>query len=322
MIRAALIGTGSEIPGRTVSNEEVGATLDPPVDADYILERTGIEQRNWMDPDAKSAPVGARVLTTALEEAGLAATDLSRIIFTSSGGGDWTSPSNAGAIAHELGLSGSCDCFDINNACTGFLTSVDLACRSVATGMGPVAVVVVEKISDIFDPNDKRTALVFGDAAAALVFGAPARDQGLLSSVLVTDPSLGRSVSMKHPRWSGVFEPVRFEDTNKEMVQGALRLLLQAGADALAAAGTTIDDIEWVLPHQPNGRMYDSIVQGLGADPAKTLKVVHKIGSTAGAAIPVSLDRLRKERPVKPGDRVLMVGIGGGVSYGAVVLKL
>lgn len=322
MIPAALAGTGSVLAGRRVTNDEVSAALKRPRPAGTLEARTGIRTRYWMDRDQRLAPVGADALRLALDAAGLRATDLRRILFSSSTGGDWISPATAADVALALGLTDSCDAFDVNAACTGFLTALDLGARCVATGSGPVGLVVVEKSSDVLDPGDPRTFQIFGDAAAAAVLTPATQGEGLLGVSLTTDPSYGKTVSMAHPRWSGRHEPVRFGIPNQEMMDGAIALLRVSMDRALAMAGLALSDVDWVLPHQPNGVMFDAIVTSLGIDPDRTLDVVREIGSTAAAAIPVSLDRLLRTGRTRRGHTVLMVGIGGGVGYGALVWRL
>jgi 3-oxoacyl-(acyl-carrier-protein) synthase III len=321
VIVAELLSTAHWIPARQLDNAEVGALFDPPIDPAEIGARTGIETRHWAAPGTRLADVGALVLGRALDAADMAPTELDRIIFASAAGGDWISPATANGIAHALGLRSSCDCFDINNACTAFLTGLDLACRSVATGSGPVAVVIVEINSDIIDRTDARTTLIFGDAAAAAIVGPGHPDAGVLGVHLRNDGSHGKTIFMDHPRWSGAFHPVEFGLSNKAIVAGALELLSGAVSSALSAAGMALAEVDWVLPHQPNGRLLDHIVAALGVDRSRMLDVVREVGSTGAAAVPVSLDRIVRSRGVQAGDTLLLLSIGGGVGYGAIVLR-
>ncbi len=322
MIPVELLGTGSLLPPRILDNAEIAATLDPPLDPAGIEPRTGIAHRHWVEPGTRSVTLGTEVLRRALASAGLEASDLRRIMFASAAGGDQISPANANYIADALGLARTCDCFDVNNACTAFLTAMDIGARSVATGLGPVGIVIVEINSDIIDLADPRTSLIFGDAAAAVILGPGDPDAGVLGSYLANDPSRGKTIFMDHPRWSGKLCKVEFGTSNRTITAGALDLLMDATNRTLAQAEVAIEDVEWVLPHQPNGKLYEAIVDALGVDRDKTYKVVHRIGSTGAAAVPFSLDQLLKHRDVKPGDRVLMLSIGGGVGYGATVLRL
>lgn len=320
MIPAALVGTGRALPPDRVDNAELVRRLGLDVDPATIERRTGIVARHWVEPGTRSATLGAQALREALAMAGIEAGDLERLVHCSSSGGDDLSPSTASGVAAELGAT-HLDCFDVNNACSAFLTALDVAARSVATGSGPVAVVCTEITSDIFDRTDPRTALIFGDAAAAAILAPATAQGGLLGAFAATDPSFGRTTFMEHPRNTGAPTHVTFGIENREMVDQALKLISRGVSVALERAGLSIDEIEHVAPHQPNGRMFDGILAHLGADPARAVKVCDQIGSTGCAAMPFGLDALVRQRGVKAGDRVLLLGIGGGVSYGATVLR-
>jgi len=322
MIPVALLGTGRVLPGRSVTTEEVASLAVPALDPERLKQRTGISSRNWVEPGTRAASIGAEALRKALDAAGLAPTDLRRIIFVSSSGGDWLSPSTASRIAAELCLTGQSDCFDVGNGCLGFLTALDLAARSVATGLGPIAIVTVEIFSDIIVPEEPRCFAIFGDAASAVIVGARQPDEGILGIRLHTDPTPGLTATIEHPRWSRQVEPVRFGISNQTMSEKAVAFLVKAAQEALDAAGLCMSDIDWFLPHQPNGQMFDRIVEAFAMPPERTLKVVHEIGSTAAASIPYSLDVLMRSARAKPNDTLLMVSVGAGASYGAVVLRL
>lgn len=321
MIPCALLGTGSALPPDVVDNAALAARLGVDMAPDLIFRKTGIAERRWSAPGARHAPLGAEALTRALELAGLAAGDLDRLVHCSSSGGDDLSPSTASGVAAELGAR-HLDCFDLNNACSAFLTALDVAARSVATGSGPVGVVCTEITSDILDRTDLRTALIFGDAAAAAIVGPATGRGGIVGSFAATDPSFGQTTYMEHPRRTGAPTQVRFGVENREMVDQASALIRSAVSTALARAGVGLADIRHVAPHQPNGRMFDRILDDLGIDPARALKVCDRIGSTGCAALPFGLDAIVRERGLEADDLVLMLGIGGGVSYGATVLRV
>lgn len=323
MIPAALLGTGRVLPGRRVENDEVSQRAVPPLDPDFIWKRAGIRARHWVEPGTRAAPLAAEAIQQALSQAGLAASDLRRLIFVSSSSGDWLGPGTASLVAAELGLTGQCDAFDINNACVGFLTALDLAARSVATGLGPVAIVAAEFFSDMITPDDPRTYAIFGDAIGALVVGPAVRDdEGVLGVTLHTDPTPGLTTYIPHPRFSGHHEGLRFGVSNQTIARGAIEYLVRATRTALEAAHLHLDQIDCVLPHQPNGRMFDIILSALKIDPARTHKVVDQIGSCGAASIPFSLDCMARAGRIPAGASLLMLSIGAGASYGAMVLRV
>ncbi|MDC0708015.1 3-oxoacyl-[acyl-carrier-protein] synthase III C-terminal domain-containing protein [Stigmatella sp. ncwal1] len=320
MIPVRILGTSSAAPGRVVTTAELATALGR--DPQTVESRTGIHTRHWCAPGTRMAEVGAEVLRGALGTAGLSAGALRRLIFVNSTGGDTLIPATANQVAAALGLSGSCDAFDLNNACMGFLSAFDIAARSIATGLGPVAIVTVEMLSRAVAADSPRSYLVLGDAAAAVVLGAAREGEGLLGSVLSNNGTLPPDTFMGHPLLTGRPERVQFFAAKEEIRRIALEALSSATQAVLEQAQVALRDIEWVLPHQPNGSMFHSVIEALGLDPARTVPVVEELGSVGAAAIPVSLDRLLRTRPVRPGDRILMAGVGAGVSRGALLYRM
>ncbi|ADO72476.1 3-oxoacyl-ACP synthase III family protein [Stigmatella aurantiaca] len=320
MIPVRILGTASAAPGRAVTTAELATALGR--DPQTVASRTGIRTRHWSEPGTRMAEVGAEVLRRALDTAGLPADGLRRLIFVNSTGGDTLIPATANQVAAALGLSGSCDAFDLNNACMGFLSAFDVAARSIATGLGPVAIVTVEMLSRAVAADSPRSYLVLGDAAAAVVLGAARAAEGLLGSVLSNNGTLPPDTFMAHPLLTGQPERVEFFAGKEEIRRIAMEALSSATQAVLEQAQVALSEIEWVLPHQPNGSMFHSVIEALGLDPARTVPVVEEIGSVGAAAIPVSLDRLLRTRSVRPGDRILMAGVGAGVSRGALLYRV
>lgn len=322
MIPVRVSGTASLLPGRSVTTAEVCEQAYPGRDPAEVIARTGIRTRYWADPGTTHAELGAQVLRLALVQAKLPAAQLERIIQLNCTGGDTLLPATANAIGDALDLHGSCDCIDLNNACTGFLTAYDLAARSIATGMGPIAIVVAELWSRHLEPSDPRSYVIFGDAAAAVVL-EPARGQeGLRASWLRNDGRLRGSVTLAHSGLTRQREIVRFGVSNQKITDEATEAILTSARQALRLAGVTMNDIAWVLPHQPNGKMLDLLIRELGVDAHKLIRVVDEIGSVGAASIPVSLDRLLRSGRVQTGDLLLMVAVGSGISYGAMIQQV
>jgi 3-oxoacyl-[acyl-carrier-protein] synthase-3 len=323
MIPVRILGSGSLLPGRAVTTAEVCSQAYPGRDPAELVERTGIHTRHWADPGTTHASLGADVMRLALEDAGIRANELARLIQLNCTGGDTLLPATANAIGDALDLHGTCDCIDLNNACTGFLTAFDLAARSVATGLGPVGVIVSELWSRHLEPSDPRSYVIFGDAAAAVVLGSSKEDGGgLRSSWLRNDGALRGSVTLAHSGLTRSREIVRFGVSNQKITDEATEALLESARRALDIAGVTMDDIAWVLPHQPNGRMLDLLIRELGIAEHKLVRVVEEIGSVGAASVPVSLDRLRRSGKLRAGDLLLMIAVGSGISYGGMVYEV
>jgi 3-oxoacyl-(acyl-carrier-protein) synthase III len=316
-----IAGTASLTPGPRVTTAELAARMSPPRDAGELVARTGIQTRHIAEPDASPAQLAADTLRDALAAGGVEAADLSRVIFVSSGGGDLSFPATANLVGAALGLRGSCDCFDVNNACMGFLTALDLAARSIATGSGPVGIAVADLPSRGTTPADPRPYLVFGDAAAAAVLKPASRDEGILGSFLWNDGVAFGNVRLDNPTYTRRLDTIRFTASNAQMGLEAVEAVRRSADTVLAQAGLRLADVRWVLPHQPNGALLDAIVAALEIAPERVVRVVHEIGSVGAASIPVSLDRLVRSGSMRPGDLVLMVGVGGGLSSGAVLYR-
>jgi 3-oxoacyl-[acyl-carrier-protein] synthase III len=181
----------------------------------------------------------------------------------------------------------------------GFLTAFELAARCVHTGLGPVAVAVVETMSWFIDPSDPRPYLVLGDAVGAAVFGAPRGDGGILSCVSANDGSLREWVGMKHPSRTGKPELMVFGETHADISAMALAALEKGARAALAQAGMTTKDIDWFLPHQPNGSILDRVLQIMEIPADRYCRTVDSIGSVVAASIPMALDVLMRSGRVR-----------------------
>jgi 3-oxoacyl-[acyl-carrier-protein] synthase III len=204
----------------------------------------------------------------------------------------------------------------------GFLSAFDVAARSVATGSGPVAIVASEMGSRYITPEDPRPFLVCADAAAAAIL-APARDgDGVLGAWLRNDGTIRGEVGLDHPGLTGRRETIRFGAPNAAFSEIAVRVARRAVDAVVEEAGVALDAIEWIVPHQPNGSLLASILEALALDPGRVVPIVHDVGSVGAASIPIGLDRLLRTRPVRAGDRILMLGIGAGAAYGAILYQV
>jgi 3-oxoacyl-(acyl-carrier-protein) synthase III len=287
-----------------------------------LMRKTGIRARQFAPSGAKFGVLGAEAMRGALARSGMDAAALERLILVTSTGGDDLAPASANHVARALGVGRGLDCFDVNNACTGFLTALDLAARSVATGMGPVGIVVVELLSRFVAPAEPRSLAIFGDGVAAAVVGAPRGRGRILGSYLRNDPADLDAIRMVHPAVSGERALLRFGDSYERIARRSLEVVVESVEEALRRAGTTRAEIRWAVPHQPNGPMLDRMTAAVGVRPEQFVRLIEEQGSMGAAAIPVGLDALLRSGRVEPGDRVLLFGVGGGASYGAMVLEM
>ncbi|MEM7078607.1 MAG: 3-oxoacyl-[acyl-carrier-protein] synthase III C-terminal domain-containing protein [Pseudomonadota bacterium] len=327
-IPLCISGTASIGPGRHVPTEAVVAAAYGVEDAEKFAQRvetikrkTGINRRYYAGPDDTCASVGTEALRQALATSGLRGEQLERLIFVSSGGGDLVFPATANLICQALDIADTSDCFDINNACTGFLTALEIAACGIAVGSGPVGIVVAEFASRNTSPTDPRPYLVFGDAVAAAVV-EPATSGGILASYLRNDGITFGNVRMRNAVITGTTEKIQFTDANSLIESQALEALAKCIDVVLEDAGLSLDAMDWVLPHQPNGILFDKIINEFKIPPAKVIPVAVDIGSTGAAAMPYSLDQLYRRREVRSGQKILLAGVGAGVSYGAMIYEV
>lgn len=319
MIPCAILGTGSALPSRCVTTEELLPIAFPGRNHDDLRAKVGIRTRYWLGETDSATSLSVAALRGALEMAQLRPAELSRILFVTQTGGDYGIPANANHIAAALEIDDTSDCFDINNTCTGFLTGLDIAARSVATGMGPVAVVAVETFSRNLSTKEPRAMMVFADGAAACIVGPSTRaEEGVLAGHLRNNAMLRGRILHAHPQ-PGMY--YQFAPTGKELADAAVACIGNASRKVMSAAGLGPDEVDRFLPHQPNGPLYTAIATDLGFGPEKLYPVVDDVGSLGAASSPYSLDRAIRARHVRPGMTLLLAGVGSGTSYGAMLLR-
>jgi len=333
LIPARILGTGSALPGRRVSTRELLDALFPGGATAELEARIGIRQRHWLAPGETAAGLAASALRGALDAARMSPGDLRRIVLVTSTGGDQMIPATASSVAGALGIDGGCDAFDVNNSCVGFLTGLDLAARSAATGVGPCAVVAVETFSRRLSPAGRRAYLVLGDAAAAAIVAPLAplgptsnAREGFLASVLDSSAALRGKMVMPHAgigQGAGQGLPYHdFDTPSEEIAATAIALIERATVAALGKAGLGLGDIDWILPHQPNGEIFRLLGQRMAIDDRRVVPVYPDAGSLGAASVPLSLDRLMRQHAPRPGARILLTAVGSGTAHGAIVYQM
>jgi 3-oxoacyl-[acyl-carrier-protein] synthase III len=323
-LRVRIAGTGHAVRGPAIATGELVRRAFPASDAAarrQTEEKIGITTRHWVDDETTAAALGAEALEQALAAAQLEARDLRRIIFVSSTGGDHLVPATAHDVAGLLGLDDTCDAFDLSNSCVGYLSAFDVAARSVATGVGPVAIVAVEIFSRLLSPEGPRAYVVLGDAAAATVL-TPAEVGGVLSSHLRSSARLRGKMTMALPGTRGARAFHDFDARNRELTDSALQCFRASTGAVLEEAGVTMPDVDWVVFHQPNGPLLRAVLDDLGIPASKTVTVVEDVGSVGAASVPTALDRLLRTRDVQTGQRLLLASVGAGTAYGALLLEV
>ncbi|MEP6559185.1 MAG: beta-ketoacyl-ACP synthase III [Burkholderiales bacterium] len=317
-----IVGTGSYLPPRRLSNAELAAELAErgvETSDDWIVERTGIRARHFAEPDVPSSELALHACRNALEAAGRTAEEIDLIVVATSTP-DMVFPSTAAILQHKLGIKG-CPAFDVQAVCSGFVYALTVADSLIQTGAASRALVVgTETFSRILDFNDRTTCVLFGDGAGAVVLEAS--DQpGILASDLHADGSQVGILCVPGQVSGGkvIGDPVLKMD-GKAVFKLAVGVLESAARTTLAKAEMTSVDIDWLIPHQANIRIMQSTAKKLKLPMEKVIVTVAEHGNTSAASIPLALDEGVRAGRVKRGDTVLLEGVGGGFTWGAVLL--
>jgi len=317
-----ITGTGSYLPPRRVTNADLAAQLAADgveTSDEWIVERTGIRARHFAEPDVTSSELGVRAARHALEAAGRQASDVDLIIVATSTP-DMVFPSSAAILQHKLGVAG-CAAFDVQAVCSGFVYALTVADAMIRTGSAKCALVVgAEVFSRILDFKDRTTCVLFGDGAGAVVLEA-SDTPGILATDLHAD---GKHVGILCVPGTVAGGKVLGDPLLKMDGQAVFKLavgVLESAARAtLAKAGRTEADIDWLIPHQANIRIMQSTARKLKLPADKLVVTVDQHGNTSAASIPLALDSAVRNGQVKKGDTVMLEGVGGGFTWGAVLL--
>ena len=322
MIRTVVRGYGSCLPEKVVTNKDLESLVE--TSDEWIVQRTGIRQRYVAGEGETTCSLGAGAARAALENAGLEPQDIDLIIVATSTP-DNTFPAAAVDIQHRLGITQGA-AFDVQAVCSGFVFALTTADAYLRTGLARRALVIgAETFSRLLDWTDRTTCVLFGDGAGALVVEAVESagtldDRGVLASKLRSDgchknklyvdggPSSTQTVG--HLRMQG-----------REVFKHAVGMITDVIESVFDATGMDADDIDWFVPHQANKRIIDASARKLGIDPAKVVITVDSYGNTSAASIPLALCDALDAGQIKQDDVVLLEAMGGGFTWGAVLVR-
>ena len=318
-----ITGTGSYLPPNRLTNAQLAADLAArgvETSDEWIVERTGISARHFAAPDVTSSDLGLEAARRAIEAAGLKAADIDLIIVATSTP-DMVFPSVACILQHKLGIAG-CPAFDLQAVCSGFVYALTVADAMIKSGAASKALVVgAEVFSRILDFSDRTTCVLFGDGAGAVVLEA-SETPGILASDLHAD---GKHVGILcvpgHVSGGQVLGSPLLTMDGKAVFKLAVGVLESTARATLAKAELTEADIDWLIPHQANLRIMHSTAKKLKLPLDKLIVTVDQHGNTSAASIPLALDEAVRSGKVKKGDIVMLEGVGGGFTWGAVLLK-
>lgn len=319
--RSVLLGTGSALPKKSVSNAELAERVD--TSDEWIRERTGIANRYMAGEGETTATLGTDAARAALQAAGLEAGAIDLIILATATP-DQTFPASATKVQAALGIN-DCVAFDMAAVCSGFLYAVSVADSMIRSGAANKALVIgSETFSRILDWEDRTTCVLFGDGAGAIVLGAEESDdgaRGILASKLHAD---GRHNELLYvdggPSTTGTVGKLRMK--GQEVFRHAVTNLAGVLREVLDVAGMDAADIDWVVPHQANARILDATARKLGLAPEKVIVTVDRHANTSAASVPLALDVAVRDGRIKAGDVVVMEAMGGGFTWGACLLRM
>ncbi len=320
MRRSALVGVGGYLPERILSNAEIAAQVD--TSDEWIVERTGIRQRHIAADDQKTSDLAIEAARRALANAKMDASDIDLIVLATATP-DLTFPATAARVQAALGITQGA-AFDIQAVCSGFIFALATADNALVRGQAKAALVIgAETFSRILDWTDRGTCILFGDGAGAVVLRAEetAAERGVIATFLRTDgrhhdllyvdggPSQTQSVGHLRMIGNAVFRQA------VEHISGAM-------LEACRLGGVTLEDIDWFVPHQANQRILDGVARRLGISLDKIITTVARHGNTSAASVPLALNVGVADGRIKPGHLVLMEALGGGLTWGAALVRL
>ncbi len=319
MIFSRIAGTGGYLPPTVLGNDELAKRVDTS-DA-WIRERTGITQRHIADKSQTSSDLALEASRRALEAAGIAAGQIDLIVVATSTP-DFIFPSTACLLQAKLGVKG-CAAFDVQAVCSGFVYGLAIADNFIRAGTHKSALVVgAEVFSRILDWNDRGTCVLFGDGAGAVVLTA-AQKPGVHASVLHADGSLAGILSVPGNVCGGSILGSPFlQMQGSQVFKVAVKVLDEAAREVVAAAGMTLEDVDWLIPHQANVRILEATAKRLGLPRERLVVTVDRHANTSAASVPLALDEYVRAGKIKAGHKVMLQGVGGGFTWGASLVTM
>lgn len=322
MRRSVLLGTGSALPRRAVSNAEMAEMVD--TTDEWIVARTGIRNRFVAADDETTASLAVEASRNALDAAGIDAATIDLIVLATATPNQ-TFPATATLVQHELGCNGGV-AFDVAAVCSGFLYALGVADSMLRAGMAKRALVIgSETFSRILDWEDRTTCVLFGDGAGAVVLEAQESDaeqpRGVLATKLHADGAHNELLYVDGgPSTTGTVGKLRMK--GKEVFKHAVTNLVDVLKEVLDATGVQPGEIDWVVPHQANARILDATARKLGLPNEKVIVTIDRHANTSAASVPLALDAAVRDGRIRQGDLVMLEAMGGGFTWGASLIRM
>jgi 3-oxoacyl-[acyl-carrier-protein] synthase-3 len=327
MRRSRILGTGSYLPERVITNHDLEKLVD--TNDEWISSRTGIRERRQVAPDQACSDLALAAARKAIADAGIEASDIGMVVIGTVSG-DMPFPSTAVLVARELGLK--CCAFDLSAACSGFMHAMAMADNAIRVGMCDHALVIgAEALTTIVNWQDRGTCILFGDGAGAAILGAAPEgtEQGIGPIHLHSDGSLAEALCIPAGGSRTELTPELLEQkmnkvhmTGNVIFKHATRNLASVAQEALESAGWTADDVDHVIAHQANLRILDACLKRCGMPSDKLFVNLDRYGNTSAASLPIALDEARKTGRLKAGDKLLFLALGGGIVWSGATCTL
>ncbi|MCX6096053.1 MAG: ketoacyl-ACP synthase III [Candidatus Bipolaricaulota bacterium] len=321
-----VVASGSSLPARCVTNADLAKVIDTS-DA-WVVQRTGIRTRFLLEAAEEPSAMGVEAGKKALAQAKVLP-DQVDLLVVATNFPDMICPGSSPFVSAGLGLRGS-PFFDLTAGCTGFVYGLVVADGLIRAGLyGHVLLIGLEALSRVTDWSDRRTCVLFGDGAGAVLLEKGDPDEGILGSALYGDHE---KLFLLHLPAGGTRAPASRETVDKGehylkmegagVFRSAVPMMEESTRQALAVAGLTLEDVDWVIPHQANIRIIDSLTHRLGVDPEHVIVNIDRVANTSTASIPIALDEGLRSGRIARGDVVVLTAFGAGATYGAVVLRM
>lgn len=323
-ISAFIKGIGSYLPEKILSNLDLEQSID--TSDEWIFSRTGIRERRLAAEDEFASTMGSKAATKALTAAGLQPEEIDLIIVATMTP-DYAAPSTAALIQHQIGAKNAA-AMDLLAACSGFIYGLTTAKAFIAAGIYKnVLLVASEKLSSFIDYNDRSSCILFGDGAAAVVVsnsGSLAIGQSYLNADgsmadLIIVPAGGSHCPASHDTIDARQHYLKLR--GNEVFKYAVRNMTSAAIECLKAANMTMEEVDWLVPHQANMRIIDTLAKNFAVPERKVVKNIEMCGNTSAASIPIALDELLQKNVVASGENLLLLAFGAGLTWGAILLQ-
>ena len=318
MKKAKIIATGSYLPNKILTNFDLEKMVE--TSDDWIVERTGIKQRHIADDNELTTDLAYNASKQAIENSNINKDDIELIVFATTTP-DKTFPSSATILQNKLGISSKCFAFDVQAVCCGFIYALNIANNFIKTGQVKTALVIgAETISRIVDWTDRNTCVLFGDGAGAVILQATEEDKGILNCKMHSDgqygPLLDTSGGVSLNQKSGL---IHME--GREIFKLAVNKMSDCVFENLQECGLTADDISLLVPHQANKRIIDGVGRKLSLPAEKVILTVQDHANTSAASVPLALDYALKNNKIKDNDIIVLEALGGGLTWGSIIIK-